>query len=379
MNKKYQLILLILVFLAVAGAVTWYLVAQNAAALPVLHPVGTIGEQERWLMIITVLLSAVVVIPVYFLLFIFAWKYRDTNPNAKHTYLPEWKHSRAAEIAWWLVPAIIIFIIAIITWRSSHTLDPYRPIHSSVPDMNIQVVALDWKWLFIYPDLGIASVNQLEFPEKTPLHFHLTADAPMNSFWIPRLGGQIYAMPGMDTQLFLIASSTGSFHGLSANISGNGFAGMNFTAKSDTPEEFSSWVEAVRQSPNHLTLSAYQDLAKPSEYQPVQYFSAVANGLFQDIVMKYMMPGVEKMFEASGTPSMSGMQMTGISSASASSTSRKTASSSGVSSSSAPGSVLETETSVQTGSSSSTTAQTVKPKMKPMNAGMPGMPMNMNE
>jgi cytochrome o ubiquinol oxidase subunit 2 len=152
------------------------------------------------------------------------------------------------------------------------------------------VIALDWKWLFIYPEQRIATVNYVAFPEKTPVNFQITADAPMNSFWIPQLGGQIYAMPGMSTKLHLMADRTGEFRGSSANISGEGFAGMTFTAKSDTSAGFDRWVKSIKQSPNQLSLGTYDQLAKPSQDNPPMYYSLKEHNLYDIVVMKFMEP-----------------------------------------------------------------------------------------
>src|SRR5262249_43331219 len=154
----------------------------------------------------------------------------------------------------------------------------------------IQAVALQWKWLFIYPEQSIATINFIQFPEKTPLHFEITADAPMNSFWIPQLGGQIYAMPAMRSRLNLIASETGSFRGCSANISGTGFAGMTFIAVSSSDGDFDEWVQKVKQSPKVMTQQEYQSLVEPSEYDPVAYFVLGQQDLFDQVLMKYMGP-----------------------------------------------------------------------------------------
>ena len=162
--------------------------------------------------------------------------------KAKHA--PDWEHNYIAEYCWWGVPIVIIVILAVTTWKSSHDLNPFKPIESEKKPLAIQVVALHWKWLFIYPEQGIATVNFVQFPEKTPINFEITSDAPMNSFWIPQLGGQIYAMPAMRSKLHLIANEIGSFRGVSANISGKGFAGMTFTAKSSSEEDFDAWVQS---------------------------------------------------------------------------------------------------------------------------------------
>jgi cytochrome o ubiquinol oxidase subunit 2 len=185
---------------------------------------------------------------------------------------------------------VIIVILAVITWRSSHELNPFRPLRADKPAITIQAIALDWKWLFIYPEHGIATVNFIQFPVKTPINFEITSDAPMNSFWIPALGGQIYAMPAMRSKLHLIADEIGDYRGASANISGKGFAGMKFTAKATHEEEFEKWAETVRQSPIHLDLNQYNELLVPSEYNPISYYSLLEPNLFEQVLMKYMAP-----------------------------------------------------------------------------------------
>jgi cytochrome o ubiquinol oxidase subunit 2 len=172
--------------------------------------------------------------------------------------------------------------------QSSNALDPYKPLRSNVPAITIDVVALDWKWLFIYPEQGIASVNLVEFPENTPIHFYLTADAPMNSFWVPQLAGQIMVMPGMTTQLNLAATQLGDFNGFSGNISGEGFAGMAFTARAVSLEDFDQWVSSVQASSTTLSQGMYSTLLLPSEYNAVAYYAPVDPNLFYSIQTKYM-------------------------------------------------------------------------------------------
>jgi cytochrome o ubiquinol oxidase subunit 2 len=282
-KRIFTLLFLTLLFVATVVLSIHYIQTHN---VPVLHPKGWIGIQQRDLLVISTLLMCIVVIPVFLMTAIFAWRYREGNEKA--TYKPNWAHSTLGEIVWWGVPFAIVVALGFITWDSTHKLNPYTPIASETPSMKIQVVALDWKWLFIYPELGIATVNYVQFPEKTPLSFEITADAPMNSFWIPQLGGQIYAMPAMRTKLHLIANETGKFRGSSANISGKGFAGMIFAAVSSTEEEFEAWVKSVQDSSEALNEEEYQILSRPSSYNPVQYYGDVEEGLFDQIVMKYM-------------------------------------------------------------------------------------------
>ena len=251
---------------------------------------GPIAERERNLIYFALLLSLVVVIPVYVMLFTFAWRYRASNTKAKYT--PDFDHSRAIETIWWVVPTILITILSIVTWNSSHTLDPFLPLSSSNQGMAIQVIAMDWKWLFIYPQQKIATVNYLQIPKNTPISFFITSDAPMNSFWIPQLGGQIYAMPGMVTQLHLMADTTGTFYGESANISGQGFAGMHFQVVASSENDFSSWVGQVRESNQQLTTQTYGSLAKPSENNPPIFYASEEPGLYSAVITKYLAPTV---------------------------------------------------------------------------------------
>lgn len=281
-------ILKIAIFIILCAVIVeWTLALLNGSDFVVFHPKGLIAMKERDLIITAILLMSIVVVPAIVLTIFFSWKYRASNQKAK--YSPDWDHSHLAESIWWGVPFLIIIALSIITWRSSHELDPFKPIETGQKQMTIQAVALRWKWLFIYPEQQIATVNYIQFPEKTPLIFEITADAPMNSFWIPQLGGQIYAMPGMKTKLHLIANEPGNFRGSSANLSGKGFAGMTFVAKATSPEEFEEWVQSVKGSKDALTQEAYDDLAQPSEYNPVATYVLEDGELFERIVMKPMM------------------------------------------------------------------------------------------
>ena len=269
----------------------------------VFDPQGPIAGQERNLIILAVLLMLLIAVPMLILLYTFAWKYRAGNKKAK--YDPEHVGNLWKQLAWWAIPAALIAVIAVINWKSTHALDPYKPITSSNPPLTIQVVALEWKWLFFYPAQGIATVNYIQFPEQTPVHFELTADAPMSSFWIPQLGSQIYAMTAMQTQLDLEASSTGEYVGKDTEINGAGYAGMTFVARSTSQADFDAWVAAVKNSSNTLTMDEYNNtLLPPSTYVPEAFYSSVPPGLYDTILMKYMIPP-----GASSTPAASGMTM----------------------------------------------------------------------
>jgi cytochrome o ubiquinol oxidase subunit 2 len=237
--------------------------------------------REASLIAITFAIMMVVVVPVIFLTLFFAWRYRA---GAGATYEPKWARSWAVEISVWSVPFAIVLFLSILNWRSTHLLDPYRPLASSGNSIKVQVVALDWKWLFIYPDLHIASVNALEMPVKTQVNFLITSNGVMNVFFIPRLGTQIYAMAGMQTQLHLFAKNPGDFRGISANFSGAGFADMRFLANAVSPDQFAAWVRNAKASPGKLDVATYAALAKPSSHNPVVYYGEVAPGLFEDIV-----------------------------------------------------------------------------------------------
>lgn len=283
--KRFKIAILSLLFLAIL--IGGGLVLSHAD-ITVLNPKGIIAHKERNLLMTASLLMLIVVIPVLFLTVFFAWKYRSNNTKAKYT--PDWEHNHLAETFWWGIPFVIIVILAVIVWKSSHELDPYRPLNTEKRPMAIQVVALRWKWLFIYPEQGIATVNFVQFPEQTPINFEITSDAPMNSFWIPQLGGQVYAMSAMRTKLHLMASEVGTFKGVSANFSGKGFAGMRFTAKSSTEDDFNEWIQSVKETPQHLTWDVYQELVKPSENNPVISYGQVQEDLFDHIVMQYSTP-----------------------------------------------------------------------------------------
>ena len=262
--------------------------------LVLIHSKGVIGRDERDLIFTAFALMLLVVVPVIILTLVFAYKYRASNSKAK--YDPEFTHSTKIEIVVWGIPIVIIGILAVIVWKSTHALDPYKPIEvDGVKPLNIQVVALDWKWLFIYPEQHIATVNYLQFPVGVPVKFSVTADAPMNSFIIPQLGGQIYAMAGMTTQLHLLADEQGVYDGRGYVINGNGFNGMHFKSYVTSQEAFDSWVESVKSSPDSLTTEVYKQLQKPTEYVQPKLYGSVADNLFDNIVMKYMMPGMEDM------------------------------------------------------------------------------------
>lgn len=287
--KRKELAVVVSV-IALASAIVGFKILQGVN-FGIAAPQGTIATQQRNLLVISILLMLIVVVPVYILAVLFAWRYRAGNKKARYT--PNWHSNSTIETMWWALPLMIITVLAAITYRTSHTLDPYRPLASGKPPVEVQVVALQWKWLFIYPQYSIASVNYLAFPEDTPIDLTITSDAPMNSFWIPQLGGQVYAMSGMQTQLHLQADNPGSYAGSSANISGEGFADMKFEARAVTDAEFRNWVHSVRTDIKPLGAVQYDALAKPNIVkEPVQY-GYVEPRLFATIVDKYMHPSAQ--------------------------------------------------------------------------------------
>ncbi|MCL7997250.1 ubiquinol oxidase subunit II [Brucella sp. 21LCYQ03] len=247
-----------------------------------LSPKGEVGLAERDLMYFATGLMLLVVIPVIGMTLYFAWKYRATNEKAE--YLPDWHHSNKIEAAVWMIPVVIIVVLGTVTWIATHKLDPYRPLVSDAKPINVEVVALDWKWLFIYPDYGVASVNEMAMPVDVPVNFKLTSSSIMNSFFIPALGSQVYSMPSMQTKLHLIANHEGVFDGISANYSGQGFAQMRFKAHSFDQAGFDKWIADAKASGQELSRERYASLVQPSEKAPVQYFAYNDKALFHNIV-----------------------------------------------------------------------------------------------
>lgn len=266
------------------------LLSLGGCNMVLFDPKGQIGADEKSLIITCTLLMLLVVVPVILMTLAFAWKYRASNTKA--TYMPDWSHSTRIEIVVWLIPCIIIAILGWLTWHSTHKLDPYRPLDSDVKPVTIQAISLDWKWLFIYPEQGIATVNEIAFPKDTPVNFQITSDTVMNSFFIPQLGSQIYSMTGMLTKLHLIANEEGVFDGISANYSGGGFSGMKFKAIATSQQGFQDWVAKVKSAQSGLTEEGYPELAKPTENVPATYFSSVTPDLFQHILTKHERAGL---------------------------------------------------------------------------------------
>lgn len=283
--KKYPLILsAVVVVLFVAGGLL-----LNGRELPVLMPSGAIAEQQQDLILFTVVLSATVVVPVFFMLGLFAWKYRDGNKSAD--YNPEWKENGRLEALWWGIPIIIIAVLSVVTWQTSHSLDPYRQIESDKHPLVVQVVALQWKWLFIYPEQGLATVNDLTIPVDRPVTFRLSADAPMSAFWVPALGSQIYSMNAMTSQLNLIADEPGTYTGYNTNINGEGYADMTFDVNAVNDTTFATWSDGRAKSSDVLTLARLEELSQPGVPEEPLYLKLDDKNIYDSVIAKYMNHG----------------------------------------------------------------------------------------
>jgi cytochrome o ubiquinol oxidase subunit 2 len=256
---------------------------------PVLDPKGPITLVQRDLLFTAFGLMLIVVVPVFLMAFVFVWFYR---PVSKHdVYKPDWGYSAWMDGLVWLVPAAIVIALGALVWDYTYRLDPYKSIASEQRPLEVQVVAQDWKWLFLYPEQGIAAVNELAFRSERPLSLRITSDTVMNSFLIPALGGQIYAMAGMETRLHLLADGPGRFAGRNMQYSGDGFANQYFEAIAMSDQDFEAWVAKAKESEGTLDAAAYEQLAEPSELHPVTYYAAFEPDLFARIIAKYAPAG----------------------------------------------------------------------------------------
>lgn len=273
------------------------LLILGACHAVVLNPSGDVAAQQGRLVIVSTVLMLLVVLPVMALTALFAWRYRA---SARNRYEPEWDHATHLELVIWAVPLLIIICLGAVTWASTHLLDPFRPIArierghpvpSGARQLQVQVVALDWKWLFIYPQLGIATVNELAVPLDTPLDLQITASSVMNSFYAPALAGQVYAMPGMQTQLHAVLNQAGDYEGFSANYSGAGFSGMRFKLRGLPAQAFKRWVANVKAAGGKLDRAGYLQLVRPSENEPVRRYGAVDPQLYAAVLGMCVEPG----------------------------------------------------------------------------------------
>lgn len=277
-----------IVLLIVGAALIFTLTGCQHTSIGLLNPKGVVAYQERKLFFDTLALMLIVVLPVIVMSFTFIYHYQQSHKITD--YKPNWSHSYFLESIWWGVPCAIIFVMAVLTWEKTHQLDPYNPIpgHNENP-LLVQVIALPWKWLFIYPEQQIASLNYLKLPVNRPVEFWLTADnTPMSALFIPQLGSQIYVMAGMRTRLHLYANYTGTYDGMNTQYSGDGFSDMHFPTIVTEQADFDAWVAEAQQSKKHLDKAEYQHLLASSINDKPDTYSAVQTGLFGNAIMAYM-------------------------------------------------------------------------------------------
>jgi cytochrome o ubiquinol oxidase subunit 2 len=256
--------------------------ALTACNRGVLDPAGPVASAEKTILINSTAIMLAIIIPTMIATLAFAWWFR--RGNTKAVYRPDWEYSGAIEMVVWGIPVLTVMLLAGIAWIGSHDLEPSRPLKSSTPPLNVEVVSLDWKWLFIYPDQGVATVNQLVVPAGTPVNFKLTSATVWNVFWVPQLGTMIYTMPRMTTRLNLQADKQGSFNGLSGHFSGDGFPGMQFQVQSLPAEQFAMWAQGSRGKGAVLDGRGYAELSRPSSYVKPMTYGAVSPGLYDAIV-----------------------------------------------------------------------------------------------
>ncbi|PTE07408.1 ubiquinol oxidase subunit II [Mesorhizobium helmanticense] len=285
-----------------ARSLFWVLAAASLSGCAggVLDPQGPIGAGNRTILLNSLAVMLVIVIPTLVALLAFAWMFRASNRKAR--YDPEFTYSGRIELIVWSIPTLTILFLGGLIYYGSYHLDPRRPIASSQPPLEIQVVALDWKWLFLYPDQSIGTVNQLVVPAGVPVRFKLTSASVMNTFFVPQLGSMIYVMNGMQTELHLQADREGDYFGQSAHFSGDGFSDMNFRVRAISADAFSSWVSTVRGGGGVLNAGAYQDLARQSIKVPPASFGHVQPGLFDAVVRQTLPPGPGPTLTAAGEP-----------------------------------------------------------------------------
>jgi len=260
--------------------------AASSRAEGVLDPRGPIASAERMILLNSTTIMLVVVVPVILLTLAFAWWYRASNARA--SYEPDWSNSGRIEFVVWSIPAMVVLLLAGVAWTGSHDLDPARKLSSDVKPVRIEVVSLDWKWLFIYPDSKVATLNQVTVPAGVPIEFSLTSTNVMNAFWVPQLGTQIYTMPGMTTRLNLLAEHAGDYPGLSSNFSGDGFSDMRFVVHAVPAGAFSSWLGVAQAEGETLDAGTYSQLARTGSDASTKTYAGVEPGLFERIERESM-------------------------------------------------------------------------------------------
>ncbi|MBP0617489.1 ubiquinol oxidase subunit II [Jiella mangrovi] len=263
----------------------------SACNSPLLFPDGDIAARQRDMLLIATGLMLIIIIPVIFMSLYFPWRYRASNKATP--YDSEWDHSTKLELVIWTGPLLIIIVLGAVTWVGTHLLDPFRPLDKITTSekvalhenpLEVQVVAMNWKWLFIYPQYGVASINELAAPVDRPIRFDLTAESVMNAFYIPTMAGMIYSMPGMETKLHAVMNTPGAYDGFASHYNGAGFSDMNFKFYSQNEQDFDAWIQNLKDSNRTLDKKTYLELAKPSEAVPVEYFSSVDKDLYSRIL-----------------------------------------------------------------------------------------------
>lgn len=280
-------------FLRFATLLTLAGFLAGCSKLVVLNPAGDVAAQQGNLVVVATVLMLLIIVPVIGVTLLFAWRYRQGSPHAETDYAPDWHHSTKLELVIWAAPLMIVIALGAITWISTHKLDPYRSLDrisagkalpADVKPLVVEVVSLDWKWLFVMPELGIATVNELAAPVDRPIHFKLSSSSTMNAFYVPDLAGMIYTMPGMQTELNAVINKPGVYRGMSSHYSGSGFSGMTFKFHGLSEQDFAQWVAKAKAEGPALNRASYLALAKPSERHPVERFSSVEDGLFDRVV-----------------------------------------------------------------------------------------------
>ncbi|MBZ9732207.1 ubiquinol oxidase subunit II [Mesorhizobium sp. CA18] len=294
-------------------------VLLSGCDLVVLAPAGDVAAQQRDLLVVSTLLMLIIILPVMALTVLFAWRYRQSSTTA--IYTPDWDHSTKLELVIWAAPLLVIICLGALTWLGSHLLDPYRridriepgqPVTQNHKPLRVDVVALDWKWLFIYPDYGIASVNELAAPVNQPIDFRITSSTVMNSFYIPALAGQIYAMPAMVTKLHAVINRPGTYSGFSANYSGAGFSGMRFAFHGLSDQAFGEWVTQTKGAQATLSRETYLELERPSENEPVRHYASVDPDLYGEILNLCVERGKMCMNEMMSIDAKGGLGLAGV-------------------------------------------------------------------
>jgi cytochrome o ubiquinol oxidase subunit II len=285
-NKRGQNGPMVLAFLVLTGLGVLIVKLLRGTDVALFNSKGQIAQEQLNLMLFSMALLLTVAVPTLIILYSFAWEYRESNRKSK--YDPHARHGKLFTFSMWAIPSIFMLVLALVMWPATHKLEPKKAIDADAKPLTIQVVATRWKWVFIYPEQKIATVNFVQIPVGTPVQFDLTADeAPMSSFWIPHLGGQLYAMTGHVNRLNLIAWEPGDYPGSSAEINGAGFAGMKFTARATMKHDFDLWVRETQKSSSALNTTEYEKLLQPSQNHPAAFYSSVESDLYAKMLMKY--------------------------------------------------------------------------------------------